>query len=388
MKVEGVTLIRRCARRSSEGLLLPSTLNGSASSHKAPSAHHRAARSALSCCRFATHGTSGFAEEGSWDQGSEARRPTRVDSASCCRTDSPGGGLGRAGATRGVATGQHAASPLEPVVRGTRDKSDGIPFRPNSTEPLCARTGGIVPDSPLSIRSSGLASSADLDATVRRTVLQLNSICKTTTLRFTLAVGGLVLRSLYDGDIARLRSRERKDHAALRRVAADPDLAMSPSVLYRSIAIFEVCERIGFRSWKHLSTSHVRVVLPLAPETQERLLQDAEANRWPVRELEEHVAALAERPPHRRGGRKRRTRLRTMLTHLQREAVDVRDLLAADDEPTTESSPESVRAAVDALERMRDACCEMLGRLACAQKPSGIHWSGTRTAPAAPHSKK
>jgi hypothetical protein len=45
-----------------------------------------------------------------------------------------------------------------------------------------------VPDSPLSIRSNGLVSNADLDATVRRTVLQLNSICKTTTLRFTLAV--------------------------------------------------------------------------------------------------------------------------------------------------------------------------------------------------------
>jgi hypothetical protein len=51
---------------------------------------------------------------------------------------------------------------------------------------------------------------------------------------------------------------------------------MSASMLYGCIAIYELCERLGIRSWKHVSTSHLRLVLLLERDEQERLLRAAE----------------------------------------------------------------------------------------------------------------
>jgi hypothetical protein len=208
--------------------------------------------------------------------------------------------------------------------------------------------------------------------TVRRTVLQVNALCRTTTLRFTLAVGELVLKNLYSGDIRRLRSRKRKEHFALRRVAADPDLSMSPTTLYRSMAIFEVCERINVRAWKHVSTTHVRLVLALPAADQEQLLCDAEANRWGVRDLERRVAAVAEqgRPSPARGGRKRRARLRAVVDGMQREVDRLTTLFESGEEVLADLSPESVHETLGVLERLRDACARVAERIARAPKES------------------
>jgi hypothetical protein len=203
------------------------------------------------------------------------------------------------------------------------------------------------------------------DEAIRRTVLRLNALSKSATLQFTLAVGELVVTHLYSGDIRRLRSRQRKDHLALRRVAADPDLAMSASALFRCVAIYEMCERIGARSWRHVSTTHLRAVLGLEPDAQEQLLREAEVNRWGVRELEKRVAVVADtRPPARnRGGRKRRTRLRTLIEAIHKKTVEFTDILALGEGSIPDLSPETARAAVDALERMKDACNQMVQRL-------------------------
>ncbi len=215
---------------------------------------------------------------------------------------------------------------------------------------------------------------ATRDDAVGQTVLRLNALCKTTTMQFTLAIGKLVLDHLYAGDISRLRSRSRKEHTALRRVAADPALAMSPSALYRSVAVFDVCERMGVRAWRHVSTSHIRLVLALPASNQEQLLREAEANRWPVRTLEQQIAAIAEShpPPARRGGRKRRTHLRRMIASLQNQHDRVTELLNLGDEALAESSPESVRAAAQELQRVGEVCANMTERLARCPRQSGI----------------
>jgi hypothetical protein len=199
---------------------------------------------------------------------------------------------------------------------------------------------------------------------VARTVRRINAMGASTALELTLAVGEVVLADLYEGDMGKLRSRNRKDHVTLRCVAADPALAMSASALYRSIAIFDVCSRIGRRSWRHVSSSHVRAVLPLDPSAQEDLLVMAERDRWSVREIERHAAAVAAAPQarSRRGGRKRRTRLRAVVDGIRREAEVVEGLIGEDD-PLQDSSPESVRAATLAFERLRDLCVGMIARV-------------------------
>jgi hypothetical protein len=189
-----------------------------------------------------------------------------------------------------------------------------------------------------------------------RIVRELNAVCKAATFEFSLAVGELVIRRLYSGDVGRFRSRGRKGHAALRKLATHPALAMSPSMLYRCIAIYELCERVSVRSWKHVSTSHLRLVLSLEPDEQARLLSEAEANRWPVRRLEEAVVASTKGRPRltSRGGRPRRSPLRKAIKMLQRDLATIADLLRSED--AVETSPESTRAADSMIRRAADTC--------------------------------
>jgi hypothetical protein len=195
-------------------------------------------------------------------------------------------------------------------------------------------------------------------------VMELNAICKTTTLGLALSVGELVVRRLYAGDVSALRSRERKRDAALRKVATHPALAMSPSMLYECIAIYEICERLDIRLWKHVSTSHLRLVLPLAPCEQDRLLHGAESERWSVRRLEQEIVDLGgDRAPTRaRGGRKRQSRLRKAVRALEHDLDAIRNLLGASGS-SVESSPESSRAAMEVLGQASDLLATVKRRI-------------------------
>jgi hypothetical protein len=119
---------------------------------------------------------------------------------------------------------------------------------------------------------------------VNQVVAELNMLCKSATFDFALSVGNLIVAKFYQGDVNAWRSRGPKD-ASFRTLSRHPDLPMSPSSLYRCVATYEVCQRIGIISWKHVSTSHIRVILPVPHEEQSRLLKAAEANRWPVGRL-------------------------------------------------------------------------------------------------------
>ncbi len=190
---------------------------------------------------------------------------------------------------------------------------------------------------------------------VLRVVGELNALSKSATLEFALAVGELVVRRLYGGDVARFRSRKAKDDRSLRRVAMHPDLAMSASMLYGCVATHEICERLGIRGWRHVSTSHIRLVLPLAHESQAVLLRDAESNRWPVKRLEEEVEALSERR-ERRGGRVRRSPLARALCALDRNVHALTATLARGDNLSARETAE----ALETLQGLVEACrmCE------------------------------
>jgi hypothetical protein len=181
---------------------------------------------------------------------------------------------------------------------------------------------------------------------------------KTTTLAFALGAGELVVRRLYGGDVSRFRSRKVKDDRALRRIATHPDLAMSASMLYGCVGIYEICQRMGIRSWSHVSTSHIRLVLPLAHESQVFLLRDAETHRWPVKRLEQEVDALKQtRRP--RGGRPRHSPIVRAIHALDRDVHALSAILAhADDSPACErvTAKETLRRVVELCQ----ACEERL----------------------------
>jgi hypothetical protein len=152
----------------------------------------------------------------------------------------------------------------------------------------------------------------DADVLVEGTVAALNAICKAATLDFAVSVGDCVIRRVYAGDMTRWRERDPSKEVSLRKLVRHPHMPMSAASLYRCIAIYEICSRMGVHTWAHVSSSHIRLVLPLAPDDQNRLLLLTESERWSVRRLDAEIAHL--RRTHaatcsERGGRQRRTPL-------------------------------------------------------------------------------
>ena len=212
--------------------------------------------------------------------------------------------------------------------------------------------------------SEVLSATAD-EPVVSRIITQLNAICRNATFDFALSVGECVVKTLYNGDLSRFRSRDRRKAQTLRTIATHPNLQMSPAALYRSIATYELCERLGAQSWAHISLSHVRLVLPLKSDDQERLLKQAESARWPVQRLDEEVAALmrTERPERNRGGRRRSSRLRQAMRMVDQSTERLKGLLESNEDVSADASPESTRAALDSLHRAADACARLEHRL-------------------------
>ena len=225
----------------------------------------------------------------------------------------------------------------------------------------CAIARGFPPESAHPVELSQTAPDEMVESVIR----QLNALCKAATLDFALAVGGLIIANLYAGDLKRWRMRNPRKEHSLRKLAKHPNLPLSPSALYRSVAIFELCERLEIRCWKHVSTTHVRIVLPLPLDSQERLLRAAEANRWSARRLEDEAAALMRSNPSlcpSRGGRKRRPRFCDAVQSVER-AIATLNGLSMHDDVETQPSPDSARAAIEVLRGLTQTCRGLEHRL-------------------------
>ena len=204
------------------------------------------------------------------------------------------------------------------------------------------------------------------DDQITRVVRQLNCICRAATLDFALSIGELIIDSFYAGNLDLWRNRDKTKEVSLRKLAKHPDLPMGAAALYRSIAIYEISVRLRIRSRKHISTSHVRLVLPLAAQDQARLLNLAEDNRWPVRRLDAEVAKLSSKATRRavnRGGRRRDNFLAATMKVLHRCVESLREVLARPQASFAELSPESVRAILDSLQCISKECANLESRL-------------------------
>jgi hypothetical protein len=193
---------------------------------------------------------------------------------------------------------------------------------------------------------------AELDREViDRAILRLNVLCRQRTMDFAIAVGKVVVDTLHSGSLESWRSAGVKD-ASFRALARHPDLPMSPAALCRSVGIYELSHRCQIRRWKRISTSHVRVVLPLAPPEQARLLELADAHSWSVRRLNDEVAQLPSDGLPSKGGRARGSRLQRTLKILARCIDDLESLSALQGE----ISAETAQFLREAIPRLRDVC--------------------------------
>jgi hypothetical protein len=212
-------------------------------------------------------------------------------------------------------------------------------------------------------RPSDLAPDAVRGELVENVVVELNRICKAATFDFAMKVGRLIIETCYAGQLDSWRKRGAKS-VSFRKLAQHPDLPMSPSALYRSVAIYEVCTRLGVESWRHVSTSHIRLVLGLPSHEQASLLQTTEDKRWSVRRLRDAVEALrngdadGEAKPDADTEARFRNTVRMMSA-----CLDATGDLLGDDEEDVSLSSETARSFADVIHRLRDACTTLEDRL-------------------------
>jgi hypothetical protein len=159
-----------------------------------------------------------------------------------------------------------------------------------------------------------------------RVVAQIGRVTRTAGLEFALRIGALIIHHFYGGNTEMWRLRGPK-MPSFRRLAEHPHLPMSPGALYRCVAIFELCDRLGAASrWRNLGPSHFRAVLAVDSVVQERLLSLANSERWTVRALQDEVARskVARRT---RGGRRAQSQVTRFLKTIRKCLVEHHEAL-------------------------------------------------------------
>lgn len=201
---------------------------------------------------------------------------------------------------------------------------------------------------------------------------QLAALGKDVSLEQAIEIGRLVIERLYDGDLAAWRGRGPKPHS-LRTLARSADMSLSSSALYRSIALYELSERLGgIERWAAagLGISHLRLVLGLADDEQRRLLDLAATHAWTVAELEREAVGARQRSaqPERRGGRPRLPRFVKSVNRL-RKAAEEHDDMFSDLDAVTEMAPAQIREIRETLATIRARCDELDRRLEGVDRP-------------------
>ncbi|MFZ5479081.1 MAG: hypothetical protein ACOZNI_20090 [Myxococcota bacterium] len=192
----------------------------------------------------------------------------------------------------------------------------------------------------------------------------LNELARASAFDFARAAGLLIVEKFYAGDLNAWRSRGQKD-ASFRKLAERAEaglLHVSAPVLYRSVAIYELEQRLGVSMWKHLTVSHLRAVLGLPEEKQRKLLTDAEAKQLTVADLERAAAKVRKKEADGRGRRPDPgfvKGIRRLGKLLQDPETWFGELEKAND-----LEDEEVAALRTTLQQMRERCEELEHRLA------------------------
>ncbi len=201
---------------------------------------------------------------------------------------------------------------------------------------------------------------------VEDVVAALRHLSRTAAVELALEIGSVIVNKVFGGDIAALRSQGRKNRS-LRKLAAHPRLPFSAVTLWRSIAIYELAERMpGFVRAKNLGVGHLRAVLGLPPDLQEKLLRLAETERWTKERLEQVVAARRPKGGKRRGRPPLPPALKS-LRHL--EQLTAHDGLSRELEVLDRLDENEAKQAREALRAFREWCDLVEESLARRFKP-------------------
>ena len=140
------------------------------------------------------------------------------------------------------------------------------------------------------------------DGVIDQVVLELNALQAGAALDLALRMGKLIVDRCYGGDLTSWRKHTTKE-TSFRRLAAraDQDLRVSPTGLYRAVALYELTHRIQLPPASNLGVAHLRLVLGLPDTEQRTLLLDAERQGWTADRLALEAARIKGRLGKRTG---------------------------------------------------------------------------------------
>jgi hypothetical protein len=190
------------------------------------------------------------------------------------------------------------------------------------------------------------ATQPDIPALVR----ELRELYYVKGIELMLRIGELILERLYEGDVARWKSRCRKDYS-FRKLQQHPDLPFKASMLSRAVSMYVLSRRrADLLALQNVSQTHLQEVLNLDPALQDTLLSRVEQEKWSVQRLR---AEVVESLPAvtRRAGRPRLPPFTKQLRNLK-SIVEGR-LLVMD---TASVSVLQTREAQELLETARRLC--------------------------------
>ena len=143
---------------------------------------------------------------------------------------------------------------------------------------------------------------ADDSPNMDQVILRLKEIERRTGLERTLAIGELVLTQFFDGNAAAWRARSRNKDSSIRRLANHTGCPFGKSALHEAIGVYvAVRELPSVRTSGHITASHIASVLRLASSQRQGILEQAERERWGVRQLRQAVVKLRRAEGERRG---------------------------------------------------------------------------------------
>jgi hypothetical protein len=131
---------------------------------------------------------------------------------------------------------------------------------------------------------------------------EIRVVLRRTGLDRTVAIGALVLARFFGGSVSDWRERRNHKNNSVRRLAERPDCPLSRSSLNRAIAICVVTQYCpSILTLEEIQAGHIGAVLAVPAAQQECWLQQANAQRWSVRQLKEAIRNHRRTTGERRG---------------------------------------------------------------------------------------
>src|SRR2546423_626463 len=124
---------------------------------------------------------------------------------------------------------------------------------------------------------------------------------------------------------------------------------MSPTSLYRSVALFDLCSRLPIELWRDFGAAHLRAVLGLPQDSQVRLLSMAKVHDWSAREIYRQARPV---PGRRQTGRPPTVGLMRVLRQLITSVRQWIEHHEAGGDPANEALVPELREVLERLDRL------------------------------------